>query len=417
MSVQIPDGRKGTIHVFPDDDPRELAEKFCKKYGLTESKMMKLVERHITENVLALNPRSEPTNAAMPPRVSKGADTARLPMPPSTPPPLADYALAKPPPPPHALLPEEQFDPAPYASTMVAQTLPPPPRYSEASLNGGNSPLGMQCAESSRHRLAPATVVRWRSMWERQHQLALCWRALVLHVAWQQRERGYANRFAAMELEVQELHAANSRIAVLAFGQSGLAEEEAHKKLLEIFAPSEAARQAVRELSVVQREYENLLQSRCRSATRRRRNEKLGECWMEWQGGYATKQEEESERAALEMRKAVGEAQRLCDELAREKLEHEATKQQLEAVQADLALRSSELDEMTSMLINSKLHQAEMNGEVLGTLHDLRSAEKAERTEALSVDEKKLKKVIMRRESFPRANTCSMSSIPVDLEL
>ena len=27
MSVRIPDGREGTIHVFPDDDPRELAVK------------------------------------------------------------------------------------------------------------------------------------------------------------------------------------------------------------------------------------------------------------------------------------------------------------------------------------------------------------------------------------------------------
>ena len=27
MSVRIPDGREGTIHVFPDDEPRELAVK------------------------------------------------------------------------------------------------------------------------------------------------------------------------------------------------------------------------------------------------------------------------------------------------------------------------------------------------------------------------------------------------------
>ena len=51
MSVQIPDGRKGTIHVFPGDNPKDLAANFCTKYDLTDPKLQRLVERHITESM------------------------------------------------------------------------------------------------------------------------------------------------------------------------------------------------------------------------------------------------------------------------------------------------------------------------------------------------------------------------------
>lgn len=45
MSVQLPpsdeypDGQKGTIHVFPGSDPKELAEAFCYKHQLTDPKV------------------------------------------------------------------------------------------------------------------------------------------------------------------------------------------------------------------------------------------------------------------------------------------------------------------------------------------------------------------------------------------
>ena len=51
MSVQIPDGRKGTIHVFPGDDPRDLATNFCTKYELKDPKLQRLVERHILDSM------------------------------------------------------------------------------------------------------------------------------------------------------------------------------------------------------------------------------------------------------------------------------------------------------------------------------------------------------------------------------
>ena len=36
MKVAIGDGRQGTIHVFPGDDPKALAAQFCEKHELTE---------------------------------------------------------------------------------------------------------------------------------------------------------------------------------------------------------------------------------------------------------------------------------------------------------------------------------------------------------------------------------------------
>lgn len=60
MSVQIPDGRKGTIHVFPGDDPKDLATNFCTKYELKDPKLQRLVERHITDSMKNL-PQAHPT--------------------------------------------------------------------------------------------------------------------------------------------------------------------------------------------------------------------------------------------------------------------------------------------------------------------------------------------------------------------
>ena len=45
MSVQLPDGQKGVIHVFPGSDPRELAEQFCEKHNLRDPRLRRVVER------------------------------------------------------------------------------------------------------------------------------------------------------------------------------------------------------------------------------------------------------------------------------------------------------------------------------------------------------------------------------------
>ena len=64
MSVQIPDGRKGTIHVFPGDDPKDLASNFCAKYELADPKLQRLVERHITDSMRNLPQACKPAGPA-----------------------------------------------------------------------------------------------------------------------------------------------------------------------------------------------------------------------------------------------------------------------------------------------------------------------------------------------------------------
>ena len=54
MKVAIGDGRQGTIHVFPGDDPKARAAQFCEKHELTEPKMLRVVEKHIADNIAKL---------------------------------------------------------------------------------------------------------------------------------------------------------------------------------------------------------------------------------------------------------------------------------------------------------------------------------------------------------------------------
>ena len=72
LSVQLPDGQKGTIHVFPGSDPKELAEQFCEKHELKDPKLRRVVERHITENMRAL-PSPASTKPAPPTSATSAA--------------------------------------------------------------------------------------------------------------------------------------------------------------------------------------------------------------------------------------------------------------------------------------------------------------------------------------------------------
>merc|ERR1740139_289004 len=72
MSVQIPDGRKGTIHVFPGDDPEDLASNFCTKYELKDPKLQRLVERHIADSM-----RNLPQNSSRRPEDSPDVTRAK----------------------------------------------------------------------------------------------------------------------------------------------------------------------------------------------------------------------------------------------------------------------------------------------------------------------------------------------------
>ena len=64
MQVQLPDGQKGTIHVFPGSDPRQLAREFCASHGLTDPKLRTVVERHIASNLASLPQRKAQLQAS-----------------------------------------------------------------------------------------------------------------------------------------------------------------------------------------------------------------------------------------------------------------------------------------------------------------------------------------------------------------
>jgi len=129
MSVRIPDGREGTIHVFPDDEPRELAVKFCKKYGILER--AQIVERHIADNMKALMPASAVSPSTSPSRMAlrtppSNISTNVLPEP-QDPAPSASMVTEASPLPLRTSLPRAAIS-IPYAQPGDAADLPPPPR-------------------------------------------------------------------------------------------------------------------------------------------------------------------------------------------------------------------------------------------------------------------------------------------------
>jgi len=117
-------------------------------------------------------------------------------------------------------------------------------------------------------------------------------------------------------------------------------------------------------------------------------------------------QKQAEARAAVEAAEAAAAAanakSRDTDEALRNALA------QIESMRSELNDKVREVDDLTDMLIEAKLSQAEMNGEVLGTKHDLRRAEiKVQQiiveAEAHAIEGKKSsRKGVVKRESFPR---------------
>jgi len=130
--------------------------------------------------------------------------------------------------------------------------------------------------------------------------------------------------------------------------------------------------------------------------------DRLGGSWASWHeaatgggGGTAKWKRQQQDAAAAE--------------LARERDALRATQRELEAMRAELSLKQAELDEVTGMLISSKIASAEQSEALLFTTHDLRQVEL--RFEQMSeipmaehpADAKKRSKAVSRRESFPAA--------------
>ena len=152
LSVQLPDGQKGVIHVYPGSDARELAEQFCEKYQLSDQKLRRVVERHIAENMKSL-PNSSAAVAKTPP----------VPPPPSKSAEMAPHEVGN------------GFTSNGFACNGFA---------SNGSFQHPASPVASRsddhsagAAESSSQALARARelAVRWRADAKRQQLLHRCW--------------------------------------------------------------------------------------------------------------------------------------------------------------------------------------------------------------------------------------------------
>ena len=198
MSVQLPDGQKGVIHVFPGSNPQELAKQFCDKHGLTDAKLRRVVERHISENM-----RSLPASSDAP--APNGGRSSEAP-------------------------PAMAADGSAWVRS-AARRAERGIGHEEAAALAGHA-LGKVRAQA----------LAWRTSSINSSLLYRCWSALVAE-RWAGRMRRYqeaANEkaTAARAAEIAELHAANARIATLAFAQAGKTPEEAAGELREILEGS-----------------------------------------------------------------------------------------------------------------------------------------------------------------------------------
>ena len=202
LSVQLPDGQKGSIHVFPGSDPRELAEQFCEKHTLSDPKLLRVVERHIVDNMRHLSKpnRSSPSTSIAPSGSRLGGSDVQQPRDPST------------------------------------------------ASSSAYPPSGLARARE--------LALRWRDSARSEQLLRCCWSAFV-ELLWQGRMRrfrdaAHAEAEAARAAEIEELHAANARIATLAFAQAGRSPEQAATELRALLEPSgTSARRAQEQLERV----------------------------------------------------------------------------------------------------------------------------------------------------------------------
>jgi hypothetical protein len=302
LSVQLPDGQKGSIHVFPGSDPRELAEQFCEKHALSDPKLLRVVERHIVENMrhLSTNQHTPPSSAASEPR---GGGDSRLP-PPQPPPPLS---------------------------------------------NGG----GLAAAASSSSAGCPSGLVRarelavhWRASARSKQLLRCCWGTFV-GLLWQGRMRrlrdtAHVEASAARAAEIEELHAANARIATLAFAQAGRSPEQAADELRALLEPNgTSARRAQQQLErVLARE------------VRRRELSTATELKRRAMAAMATGARAGPPAAAESSQATIARLTQRVAEL------------------------STEVEELTTQLISAKLLQAELAAKETTAVHEKRVLER-----------------------------------------
>ena len=228
MSVQLPDGTKGVIHVFPGSDAHELATAFCAKHKLEDPKLKQVVERHIVENMKNLKQTaSKPSSRPPPPppasdAVERGGPSGHHQEPPHTPPPPQSAPQS-------GTVASAGGDGThgdaralPPAKEAVSQPMPESAGRSSTAQSGhageGSSSVSLADVQKENEQL--------------RHDVQSMRRAaadeLARVVAAMERDKEAAVAAAAeaanesREAEIAELHAANARIATCAAAASSL---------------------------------------------------------------------------------------------------------------------------------------------------------------------------------------------------
>jgi len=189
MSVQLPAGQKGVIHVFPGSDPHGLAEAFCNKHDLHDAKLRQVVERHIIENMAQLKRNPAKSSKASGPK------------------PWVEHSL-----------------PASMDRRNSCAVL------GLHSIESAAAPPQQEQVLASNASTAATAVRRVQLRAKAIHALsANLWEARLRRAVHEAEERSSKAR----EAEMGELHAANARIAQLAFAQAGRTEQRATADLIE----------------------------------------------------------------------------------------------------------------------------------------------------------------------------------------
>ena len=185
--------------------------------------LRRVVERHIHENINAL-----PTIKAAQEK-AKAASTAASPLQPSAP---------------HSA-PRDGRVPSDVPHAPGA-SLPPKPAMCREATSSDSGAAAVDAADRARQ-----TAVAWRVRARELLMMARCWRALC-DAMWRGRMRQWEaeadeRASAARAAEIAEAHAANARLAKLAFAQAGLTPEAAEHALSQLLEPSDGPAARARE--------------------------------------------------------------------------------------------------------------------------------------------------------------------------
>eukprot|EP00966_Prymnesium_polylepis_P048754 1128620-Prymnesium_polylepis.1 len=334
MSVQLPDGRKGAIHVFPGSDPAELAQQFCKKHGLSDPKLLRVVERHIVDNIRNL-PEQKPR------RVQSGGRPAGR----------SDHGGAR----------------APQGANGAAP--------SPLGPHGGGDEVTTEALVTA----LEAAQQRVAELEEREGEL-------------EARLEAAEDREAAQAKEMDELHQANARIATLAFQQAGRSTDEAAAELRSLLDPPGSA------LKLLNERYMLVLALLGDRSAAIRQRAAVADAMAHWGRAQLRRREVASGRAkalglapppalgptrfdvAVQCRIDATEHGRAGDAMAAEvaaaREKRLAAERQADELRRQLQSVTDELNDVTKALILAKINQAELNHEKLGLDHEIKQLER-----------------------------------------